>query len=53
MNFNLPFNHSGRDGMNCYAENMIFADGHGEWISNPHQRLQRHGDPTNGPFLSS
>lgn len=33
-------NHASRDGMSAFGENVIFVDGHGEWVSNPGQRVR-------------
>jgi type II secretory pathway pseudopilin PulG len=44
-------NHSNPDGTLAFGENIVFVDGHGEWVANPAQRPRRYGDPTNGPFL--
>ena len=43
-------NHSSRDGMTAYGENIVFVDGHGEWISNPAQRSQ-HYISSGGAYL--
>jgi prepilin-type N-terminal cleavage/methylation domain-containing protein/prepilin-type processing-associated H-X9-DG protein len=34
-------NHSSKDGLSANGGNIVFADGHGEWISNPYARPLR------------
>lgn len=33
-------NHSSQDGLSAFGENIAFVDGHGEWVSNPGQRVR-------------
>ncbi|NUN92412.1 MAG: DUF1559 domain-containing protein [Verrucomicrobiae bacterium] len=37
----VAINHSSKDGLTAFGQNIVFADGHGEWISNPYSRPLR------------